>query len=450
MASVKGAFFMPFGGVWHVANDGLISKVLGRFRRRSDARDASTAYFRTLTEYSPAFRTWQGGVYEMELTRACIHAFASACSKGEPHISGNGRPELVKAFESWPNDYMTWPRFLYRLATIYEVDCTAFVIPTYDENGFTNGLFPLKPDYTELMDVDGEMWVRFTLRTGERMAFPASDVCCISKYQYLSDYFGTPNNLQATMNLLNKQVQAENNAIDIGGKIKFIGKIVGQVAPEDQRRKRDEFYARNFTDNDTVLMTYDSTFADVQQVKASTYTISTDEMERIDKHVFYYFGANEDILQNKADEAKWDSYYEGKVETFFLHLSEGLTQACFSRRMVTQSNSPNRIWFGSDRLQFVSAATKRNIVRDMTSYGIMTVNEGRAILDLPALPGMDVFMVRGEFFQMDTSGTVVFSSGGREGLPTPDPTDDPDFDLGGDDQLYNDADAYGATEKPDI
>ena len=59
-------------------------------------------------------------------------------------------------------------------------------------------------------------------------------------------------------------------------------------------------------------------------------------------------------------------------------------------------------------------------------------------------------MVRGEFFQMDMSGTVVFASGGREGLPVPDPTDDPDFDLGGDDQIYQDADAYGAVEKPDI
>ena len=448
-ASERGPFSCR-SEVAHLANDGLIAKVLGRFRRRSTARDATTSYFRTLTEYNPAFRTWHGGVYEMELTRACIHAFASSCSKGEPHIKGNGRPELVKAFESWPNPYMTWPRFLYRLATIYEVDCTAFVIPTYDDRGYTNGLFPLKPDYTELLDVDNEMWVRFTLRTGERMAFPASEVCCISKYQYLSDYFGTANNLQATMNLLDKQVQAENNAVELGSKIKFIGKVVGQVAPEDQRRKRDEFYARNFTDNDTVLMTYDSTFADITQVKASTYTISTDEMERIDKHVFDYFGCNEAILQNSADEAKWDSYYEGKVETFFLHLSEGLTQACFSRRMVTQSDAPNRVWFGSDRLQFVSAATKRNIVRDMTSYGIMTVNEGRAILDLPKLPGMDVFMVRGEFFQMDMSGRVVFASGGREGLPVPDPVDDPDFDLGGDDQIYNDADAYGAVEKADV
>jgi hypothetical protein len=51
---------------------------------------------------------------------------------------------------------------------------------------------------------------------------------------------------------------------------------------------------------------------------------------------------------------------------------------------------------------------------------------------------------------MDLGGRVVFASGGREGLPTPDPTDDPDFDLGGDDQIYNDVDAYGAVEKPDI
>ena len=432
-----------------MANDGLLSKMLGRLRSRSEAKTRTASYFQTLTDYSPSFRTWRGGVYEMELTRACIHAFASACSKGEPHIKGNGRPELTRAFQSWPNPYMTWPRFLYRLATIYEVDCTAFVVPTYDERGYIDGLFPIRPDSTDLIDVDGEMWVRFSLRTGEQIAFPASVVCCLSKYQYLSDYFGTANNLQATMDLLNKQVQAENNAVELGSKIKFIGKVVGQVAPEDQRRKRDEFYARNFTDNDTALITYDSTFTDIEQVKASTYTISTDEMERIDKHVFYYLGCNEDILENKADESKWDSYYEGKVETFFLHLSEGLTQSCFSRRMVTQAEA-NRIWFGSDRLQFVSAATKRNIVRDMTSYGIMTVNEGRTILDLPPLPGMDVFMVRGEFFQMDMNGTVVFSSGGREGLPVPDPTDDPDFDLGGDDQIYNDVDAYGSVEKPDI
>lgn len=400
-------------------------------------------YFETLTEYSPRFSTWRGGVYEMELTRACIHAFATSCSKLTPTIYGSARPGLVRAFETWPNSHMSWSRFLYRVATIYEVDCTAYIIQSYADNGEPNGLFPLKAASCELVDVNGEMWARFTLPTGKKFATEAKNVCCITKYQYLSDYFGTRNNMRETLALLNAQVQAEHNAIELGGKVKFIGKVNGMVAPEDQAKKRNEFHQRNFVDNDTVLITYDNTFSGLEQVKASTYTISTDEMQRIDDHVYSYFGCNKDVLQNTCDEAKWDSYYEGKVEPFALMLSQGLTQACFTERMV---QAGNRIEFGADRLQFMGAATKRNIVRDMTGCGVMTINEGRAVLNLPPLEGMDVFMVRGEFFQLDKQGNVTFSAGGKDSVQS-DPADDPDFDLGGDDQIYNDADAYGSGDE---
>lgn len=434
-APTRGLFVSARGG----RRVGLMDKL---FRRpRKDAEYAP--YFKTITDYAPAFTTWRGGVYEMELTRACVHAFAVSCSKLTPSISGDAYPGIRRAFETWPSPYMTWSRFLYRLATIYEVDCTAFAVPTYSANGEPNGFFPLKCDTCELVDYKGEMWARFRLPAGDVYAIEARKVCCISKYQYLSDYFGTKNNLRHTMDLLNAQVQAEKNAIDLGGKIMYIGKVTGMVAPEDQRRKRDEFYARNFTDNDTVLMTYDNTFENIQQVKASTYTISTDEMERIDKHVYSYFGCNEYILQNTCDEAKWDSYYEGKVEPFALMLSQGLTQACFTQRQVKAGNS---VEFGADRLQFMGAATKRNIVRDMTGCGVMTVNEGRAVLNLPPIDGMDVFMVRGEFYQLSRDGKVVFASGGK-GVIESDPSDDPDFDLGGDDQIYNDADTYGSVDE---
>ena len=94
----------------------------------------------------------------------------------------------------------------------------------------------------------------------------------------------------------------------------------------------------------------------------------------------------------------------------------------------------------------MGAATKRNIVRDMTGCGVMTVNEGRAVLNLPPIDGMDVFMVRGEFYQLSRDGKVVFASGGK-GVIESDPSDDPDFDPGGDDQIYNDADAYGSGDE---
>ena len=414
---------------------GLLQELL---RRPVDVKQPNH-YFETLTEYSPSFTTWRGSVYEMELTRACINAFAMSCSKLTPSIFGNACPGLVRAFNTWPNPNMTWPRFLYRVATIYEVDCTAYVIPTYSEYGEIDGLFPLKADSCDLVDVNGEMWARFHLPTGKYFAIEASKVCCLTKYQYLSDYFGTQNNMSSTLALLNAQVEAEKNAIELGGKVKFIGKVNGMVAPEDQAKKRDEFYERNFTDNETVLMTYDNTFASIEQVKSSSYTIPTDEMQRIDDHVYSYFGCNKDVLQNTCDEAKWDSYYEGKVEPFALMLSQELTKACYSTRMV---QAGNRVEFGADRLQFMGAATKRNIVRDMTGACVMTINEGRAVLNLPPIEGMDVFMVRGEFFQLDKAGNLIFSAGGKsvaEGASG----GAEEFEQDGDTQTYSSVDTYG-------
>ena len=34
-------------------------------------------YFQMLDGYTPVFTSYDGGVYEMELTRACIHTFAT-------------------------------------------------------------------------------------------------------------------------------------------------------------------------------------------------------------------------------------------------------------------------------------------------------------------------------------------------------------------------------------
>ena len=43
-------------------------------------------YFKMLNGYTPAFTTYNGGIYEMEITRAAIHAFAIHCSKLQPEM----------------------------------------------------------------------------------------------------------------------------------------------------------------------------------------------------------------------------------------------------------------------------------------------------------------------------------------------------------------------------
>jgi hypothetical protein len=116
-------------------------------------------------------------------------------------------------------------------------------------------------------------------------------------------------------------------------------------------------------------------------------------MERIENNVFDYFGINRKILQNAYDENAWDAYYEGIIEPFALHLGEALTQATFTMRERPQ----NYIMFSSNRLEYASEASKRNMNRDMTDRAIMTLNEGRELLQLPPLEGGDVFILRGEY-----------------------------------------------------
>ena len=66
----------------------------------------------------------------------------------------------------------------------------------------------------------------------------------------------------------------------------------------------------------------------------------------------------------------------------------------------------------------------------------------REILGLPKVPGGDVFINRGEYMVLDMEGNVVYVSGGNlaTALPPSDIEDNPMFDLGGDDDIYEDVD----------
>ena len=82
-----------------------------------------------ITAYSPSFTSYNGGVYEMDLTRAAIHALSSNRSKLNPVIKGGKFNQFGEKLKIAPNDYMTLSQFLYKLSTIYEVEGNAFIVP---------------------------------------------------------------------------------------------------------------------------------------------------------------------------------------------------------------------------------------------------------------------------------------------------------------------------------
>lgn len=422
---------------------GLFQKLFGR------PRHIEGQFYRTITETSPSFTAYSGGVYGQELTRAAIERFATACAKLRPEAatpSSGAVPSAVRRMvDTGPNSTMTWPGFLRRLAAIYDADGTAFVVRVFERDGITpSGIYPFRCTSAEVVEFGGEPWVRFQTGGGEWTAIELRHVCILNKFQVDSDFFGEPNCIDQTMQLIHAQNEAQKAAIKNGAKVRFIGAVNGMARPEDMQEKRERFIETNFAaENNGGLMLYDSTFLDVKQVSPQSYTISDDEMRRIEDNVFNYFGINSDILQNKYTEDTWGAWYEGKVEPFAVSLGEGLTRMLFSDVQVMHGN---RISFSANRLEYASNASKRNMVRDMLDRGVFSLNEAREVLQLPPVDGGDERVIRGEYVN---ANDVSHPAPGQNGGQMPKNVNEEDRDPGGDDDIYKDSDAYGRDDFED-
>lgn len=424
------------------------------FQRQTE-KVANASSFKTITEYAPVYTTWRGRVYEKLLVRSAIEKASTLASKLKPEILGDPSARMMRALDTAPNAFMSWPELIGRCMTILLNDNNVAIVPSLDSSMNITGIFPLKFDTAEMVEYGGEPWMRFYVDSGDTMAIELKYVCLITRFQYESDFFGDDNSpLVSTLQLMDYQDQAQEQAIKNGARIQFIAASSSSMRPEDIRKKREQFAEDNLSEkNKTGLMLYDNTFDSMKQIEPMSYTISTDEMERIEANVFYYFGTNKDILQSTYSEEQFGAYYESEIEPFAVKLGEGLTQMLWT---PTQRRHGCGIQFSANRLEYASNASKRNMIRDMMDRCVMTVNEARQVLQLPPLDGDrgDVFLARGEYYMLDKDLNLIYSSGGivskdrgeRAVHELEDNPNETDFDLGGDDQEYADNDTRGKLE----
>ena len=385
---------------------------------------------------------WNGSMYQQVLVRSVIERFSVACSKLKPEIKGSARPRVRRAIETSPNQFQTWPQFLYRCATLYMNNTTVCVVPVYKPGTQIQiGFYPLPLAEAEVVEHNGEYWLRWHDRDGDCRAVELKYVAIVTRFQYVSDWFGDGNILANTLSMLKAQEDAQKQSINDSAQLRFIGQLNGQVREEDMSKKRDRFSNDNFSGNDTPLMLYDNTFASIEQLKSQNWTIPSEEMERIENNVFDYFGTNRRILQNLYDENAWDAYYEGCIEPFALALGEALTQATFTMR----ERPANRIMFSSNRLEYAAASSKRNINKDMCDRGIMTLNEAREILQLPPIEDGDVFILRGEY-KVGHTFEEIFTAQQAAAAARNGRVSSPDEDRDGKDgdTIRGDSDGYGS------
>lgn len=387
---------------------GLFDKI---FRpKEAEAADKVSTYFRTLTAYTPAFTSWQGSIYEMELTRSAIHAVANHVSKLKPEVVGSAKPGLKGAIAIEPNPWMNTAQFLYRAATILYMDTTAFIVPLTDQTGLTvTGYYPLLPQRTEIVEVAGEPWLRYQFANGKRAAIEFSRVGILTRFQYADDFWGSGNKaLSPTLDLLTIQREGMEDAVKSAATIRFMARLGQTLRPEDIKKQRDQFAEDNLAaDNKTGVMMFDAKYADVKQIISRPWLIDAEQMKAIKDNVYGYFGVNEAILQNSYDENAWNAFYEGAVEPIALQLGLEMTRMTYSRQ---ERSRGNEIMFSSNRLQYASNSTKVSVAQQLVDRGLMSNWQAAELFNLPKPPGEERWLIRGEY--IDAKNLPTHTVGG--------------------------------------
>lgn len=375
---------------------GLFDSIFGN---KKQAEIKTDTYFKTLTAYSPVFRSWNGSIYESELVRSAIDARARHIAKLRVEVIGKARPSLVTRLKQRPNRFQTWYQFMYRLDTILDMHNTAFILPVVDEYGDTVGMFPVLPEKCEIRQTkDGTPVVVYEFADRQHGACYLSECGLMTKFQYKSDFFGERNSaLDSTMKLIDMQEQGIVEAIKNGATYRFMARVNNFSKAEDLKKERQRFSEENFSKEAGAggLLLFPNTYSDIKQIETKPYTVDPEERKLIQENVFNYYAVNEDIIQSKAVGDKWDAFYESVVETFAIQFSEVTTHMFFTER---EQSFGNKIMATSNRLQYMSNKDKLSVSSQMADRGLMTINEIREIWNLPPVEGGDVRPVRGEYY----------------------------------------------------
>lgn len=365
-------------------------------RKKEKMEQAVGEYFKLMNAYNPCFTSFEGSIYEMELTRAAVHSFATHASKLRPQVNGSGNEALQQVLAHKPNALMDTQKYIYRLATAYMVDNTVFIAPLYDARGVIRGFYPLLKEKCQLVEMDGVKYVRYKFSDGNFGACELSKMGVMNQFQYRDEIFGESNAaLRPTLELMSVTNQGIITGVKNSASIRFMAKLGMTLKESDLAAERKRFTESNLgTSNSGGVLMFDQKYADVKQINSTPFTVPADQMAQIKENVFNYFGTNEAILQNRFTSAEWNAYYEGKIEPFAIEASLVHSNMVFSEREIAFGNE---ILFLASRLQYMSNTEMLAMVTQLFDRGFITHNEGLEIMSLPPVEGGDVRYIRKEY-----------------------------------------------------
>lgn len=370
--------------------------LLGNIRKKERMEKKVSEYFKLMNMYMPVFTTFEGSIYEMELTRAAIHNFAQHCSKLKPEIKGEANPEIKKIAYK-PNALMDTKKYLYRLATAYQVENTVLISPLYEIDMRTiTGFYPMLLSKSRKVTYENKEYIVYDFGNSQKGAIELEKTGRMTQFQYKDEYFGETNKcLRPTLELMHVQNQGIIEGVKTSAALRFMAKLAQSLRPEDIEEERKRLIKDNLgAENNGGVFMFDTKYEEVKQIESKPFIVNPSQMSLIQENVYSYFGTNKDILQNNFTPEKWNAYYEGMIEPFAIEAGLVHTNMTYTEKQIAEGNE---IMFSSNRLQYQSHEAKLNTVTQLFDRGMMTVNQGLEVFNMPSVPDGDKRYIRLEY-----------------------------------------------------
>lgn len=375
----------------------MFDKVFNRSPSKPDLKEYTQ--FTSLNNSVNLIAAADGRNYQSLFVRMCIDTMAENGAKLKPkvirkidgEVQENANPKLQRLLEISPNEYMNAYEFLYKIITLWASDNNAFIyIKRAPLSGEVLGLYPLAYSACEFLEasVQGkkELFVRFTFKTGFKMAVPYSELVHLRRFFASDDLFGESNEttLAKQVGLLNTVNKGFAAAVNSANFLRGIMKFTINLKDDDLKAAKERFVQDYMSLNNNGGVAALDSRADYIPLKNNLITADNDQMKIIRQDIMGYFHLSENILLAKYNEDEWAAFYESVLEPIALRLGLELTRKLFSSKELAYGN---QIIFEANRLQYTSATSKISLLKELMPMGLLTINEGREVLNLSPIEG---------------------------------------------------------------
>lgn len=389
------------------------------FGKKDAEREKQLSVYKLLSGYEAFFSSWGKNVYDSKVARTAIDRIATHSAKLTPkHIQNDVnhpiKGEINYMLQKKPNAIMTTYDFIYKVVSQLYTYNNAFVYIAKDSQGYITGFYPILSYQDELLeDKAGNVYLRFKFVNGKTYTLRYEELIHLRRFYNEDDFWGSSNRILHTdLETAHTSSEGIKNAIKMTNSLKGILNYTNAMLKEEDIQENRNNFVKDFLGegNHSGIAALDSK-ATFQEINMKPITLDDEQLKRVNSNIYDYFGISEEIIRNDYTPEKWNAFFEGVIEPLSIQLGEAFTNAIFGEQAIRDGH---RIIFTTHRLQYASLSQKIQMIKVVASYGMITKDEARELLDLAPIGGEEGEKIIQSLNNIDSSIANNYQGGNEE------------------------------------